>query len=197
MAVRRLDRAAVLRAAAELADAEGLDNVTLARLAERLDRHVSSLYNHVDGLDGLRHDLAVIGAEGLAESITSAAVGRSGIDALQAIAHAYRNYVNAHPGCYFAMTFCRPGAPDDELARAGAPVTRAIYTVLGSIGLEDDQLAHAHRALTSAIRGFTIVELHRGFDKKPTADETFNIMVDVFCHSLVAGLWPAQDESRN
>src|SRR5215472_13481724 len=56
-----LDTATVVRAAAELADASGLDSLTLAGLAEHLGVRVPSLYNHVEGLPGLRRSLALYG----------------------------------------------------------------------------------------------------------------------------------------
>ncbi|MGI8712393.1 MAG: TetR family transcriptional regulator, partial [Solirubrobacteraceae bacterium] len=49
-----LDAEAVVTAAARLADAEGLECLTLARLAQRLGVRSPSLYAHVDGLEELR-----------------------------------------------------------------------------------------------------------------------------------------------
>ncbi len=51
-----IDRARVVEVAAELADANGLDQLTLAQVAARLGVRLPSLYNHVDGLPGLRHE---------------------------------------------------------------------------------------------------------------------------------------------
>ncbi|MGR6998488.1 hypothetical protein ACU686_10985 [Yinghuangia aomiensis] len=56
----RLDRTAVITAAARLADAEGVGALTLSRLARALDRHVASLYTHVEGIDGLYRDVALL-----------------------------------------------------------------------------------------------------------------------------------------
>ena len=54
-----LDRAAVVEAAARLVDEEGVEQLSLGRLAERLGVRSPSLYNHVankdeiiDGIDG-------------------------------------------------------------------------------------------------------------------------------------------------
>src|SRR5919109_5367880 len=54
-----LDQATVVEAAARLVDEEGLEQLTLGRLAERLGVRTPSLYNHVAGLSGLKHDLAL------------------------------------------------------------------------------------------------------------------------------------------
>src|SRR5919108_4531499 len=53
-----LDQATVVEAAARLVDEEGIDQLTLGRLAERLGVRTPSLYNHVAGLPGLKRDLA-------------------------------------------------------------------------------------------------------------------------------------------
>jgi AcrR family transcriptional regulator len=53
VARRGLDRAQVIEAAATLADRDGLESVTLGRLAGELGVRPPSLYNHVDGLDGV------------------------------------------------------------------------------------------------------------------------------------------------
>ncbi|MGZ3638658.1 MAG: TetR family transcriptional regulator, partial [Ktedonobacterales bacterium] len=46
-----LDQEAVIQAAADLVDAEGLDALSLARLAEKLGVRTPSLYNHISSLD--------------------------------------------------------------------------------------------------------------------------------------------------
>ena len=54
-----LDQATVVEAAAKLVDEEGLDQLSLGRLAVHLGVRTPSLYNHVAGLPGLKHDLAL------------------------------------------------------------------------------------------------------------------------------------------
>ena len=51
-----VDRARVVEVAAKLADEVGLEALTLAQVAARLNVKLPSLYNHVDGLPGLRRD---------------------------------------------------------------------------------------------------------------------------------------------
>src|SRR2546430_5946247 len=52
-----LDQASVVEAAVKLVDEEGIEQLTLGRLAERLGVRTPSLYNHVAGLPGLKHEL--------------------------------------------------------------------------------------------------------------------------------------------
>ena len=93
-----LDADAVVGAAAALADAEGLEGLTLARLASGLGVRAPSLYAHVGGLDDLKRRLGARGARDLAAALGSAAAGRAGRDALAAGAAASRDYARAHPG---------------------------------------------------------------------------------------------------
>lgn len=100
-----LERKDVLDAAAQIADADGLDAVTLVSVANRLGIRAPSLYAHVDGLDGLRRQLALHAAVAMADALQRAADrrdGRDGRDALRAIAHAYRAFARQHPGWYAA-----------------------------------------------------------------------------------------------
>lgn len=53
MARRRLTRARIVAAALQIADRDGLEAVTLRRLATRLGVHVTSLYNHVPTKDAV------------------------------------------------------------------------------------------------------------------------------------------------
>lgn len=56
-----LDRRTLVIAAAEIADHEGIEAVTLAALANKLGVRSPSLYNHINGLQELRTQLAIYG----------------------------------------------------------------------------------------------------------------------------------------
>jgi AcrR family transcriptional regulator len=61
-----------------------------------------SLYNHLRNLDGLRDDLARRGLQELLDQTLHAVAGLAGRDALDAMAHAQRQYAKSHPGVYRA-----------------------------------------------------------------------------------------------
>ena len=100
---RGLDRAQVVDAAAAIADADGLEAVTLARVAAALGVRSPSLYNHVAGRDGpARAASRARATRELAAALRRAATGRAGADAIAAVADAQRAYARAHPGRYAA-----------------------------------------------------------------------------------------------
>lgn len=185
-----LDTAAVVRAGAALADEEGLSGLTFARLAERLGVRTPSLYNHVAGLDGLRRELALLGARDLGTRLARAAIGKSGDDALLAIAHAYRAYARAHPGVY-AMTQLAPPPDDQEWQAVAAEVVAIVLAALAGYGLPEAEGLHVVRGLRSLIHGFTTLELGKGFGLPLDLDESYDRLLRIFVAGLHALHQPA------
>lgn len=183
MARAGLDTDAVVAAAAQLADAEGLDVVTLARLARMLGVRSPSLYAHVDGLEDLRRRLSTRGARELAAQLQSAVAGRSGSDALSAMADAYRAYARAHPGTYAALQ--RPPAPGDvDGIAAAAGAVDVVLAVLRGYDLVGEEAIHATRIIRAALHGFVTLETGGGFGLPLELDETFARLVDVLDRGL-------------
>jgi AcrR family transcriptional regulator len=184
VARRGLDRAQVVDAAVAIADAEGLDAVTLARVAAALGVRSPSLYNHVDGRDGLIRGVAARSTRELAIALRRAATGRSGGDALAAVAQAQRDYARTHPGRY-AATVAAPAPDDEEHRDAAADAVDVLTSVLGGAGLEGDDVVHAVRALRSAVHGFAALETSGGFGLAVDPDESFRRLVDALATGLV------------
>jgi AcrR family transcriptional regulator len=180
---RGLDRGRVVAAAGDIADAEGLDAVTLARVAQRLDVRSPSLYNHVPGRDGLLRALAAQSTRELAAALRRAATGRSGADAIAAVAAAQRGYALAHPGRY-ATTVAAPAAGDAEHAAAAEDAVDVIVAVLRGAGLDGDELIHGARALRSAVHGFAALEAAGGFAQPLDRDASFQRLVDALASGL-------------
>jgi AcrR family transcriptional regulator len=178
-----LDADAVVAAAAEIADADGLDAVTLARLAGRLGIRAPSLYAHVDGLPGLRRRLAARGVDQLSAALQAAAAGRAGTDALAAVADAYRRYAREHPGAYAALQDTRNLAEPDTAA-ATARIVDTVVAVLRGYGLEGDDAVHAVRIVRAALHGFAALEAGAGFGIPLDIDETYSRLVAVLDRGL-------------
>ncbi len=102
----------VVAKAAEIADRDGLDQLSLAAVASGLGVRSPSLYNHVDGLPGLRRQLAIRAGQVIAADMAEAVAGTtdSPTDRLRAIAAAYRRFALAHPGLYASTLPAPPPA---------------------------------------------------------------------------------------
>src|ERR671923_2555963 len=97
-----LTKELVAQAAADLLNSEGLEALSLNRLAEKLDIRTPSLYNHVDGLPGLMRELSILNARNLAERLSDAAIGQSGPGLVMSVMQAYRSYIKEFTGLYLS-----------------------------------------------------------------------------------------------
>lgn len=174
-----LDLPALLNAAAELADAEGFEAVTLATLAQKLKIRPPSLYNHVAGLPQLRSLLAHRGLEELAVRLEGEVAGLSGDDAVRAFSRAYLSFAREHPGLYQALQ-AAPSPGDELLEQAGERVLEQIYRTMDGYGLSGDSAVHAVRTIRSLLHGFVTLEQQGGFGLPLDLDVTFRLMVDTF-----------------
>ena len=178
-----LTRAVLASGAAELADENGWSDLTLAAVAARFGVRQPSLYKHVSSLAELRRDVALLGGLELDAELTAAAVGKSGIDALQAMAQAYRTFAKKHPGRYAASVVAPPPG-DAEYQQAAAQLLRTLSAVLGDYGLSGDDEIHAIRGLRSLLHGFVSLEAAGGFAMRQDLDESYHRLVDGFAASL-------------
>lgn len=183
-----LTTARVVTAAIELVDAEGVDQLSLAALAARLNIRTPSLYNHIDGLDALRRLLALQGLRELGAALQMATVGRAGSDALYALAAAYRAFAHRHPGLY-TLTLRSYEAGDSELQQAGRRPVETALAVLRGYGLEGMVALHATRYLRSALHGFVSLELAGGFGLPLEIDQSFALLVQAIDAGLRADGW--------
>jgi AcrR family transcriptional regulator len=181
-----LDKSAVVQAAADLVNTEGTEALSLSRLAERLGVQPPSLYNHVDGLPGLRRELALLNARALGDRLANAAIGKSGPKALSNVAQAYRAYIKECPGQYMAsLRASGTQTPiDRELQAAEERVVQVALAVVGSFGLQGKEGLHAVRGLRSLVHGFASLEVAGGFGLPLDCDESFRRLVAMFVNGL-------------
>jgi AcrR family transcriptional regulator len=178
-----LDTARVVDEAARIADADGLSEVTLARVAATLGVRAPSLYNHVEGRGGLMRLVSLRGSSALGETLRDAGVGRAGADAVRALGHAYRDFARRHPGLY-AATVRAPAADDTEAKEAAARVVSVVVAVLAGFGLEGDLALHHVRVIRSGLHGFVTIEAAGGWGLPLDLDESFELLLA----TLIAGL---------
>jgi AcrR family transcriptional regulator len=172
-----LDPAAVVAAAAGLADEVGLGNVTMGSLAERLGVRAPSLYKHVDGQADINRRIAVLALTELGDALRDALQGRAGRDALSAAARTIRAYVAEHPGRYAATIRINADKPDDPLVAAGARVIESLSAVLAGYRIDPADTVHALRMLRSLFHGFATIEAAGGFQMDTDVDDSFEWLI--------------------
>jgi AcrR family transcriptional regulator len=175
----------VLDAAERIADAEGLDAATLARLAAELGVRPPSLYKHVENLEAVRRGLALRGIAEANRRLQLATIGKARDDALYALAEAYWRFARERPGLYAAsLRAARPG--ENEIAVAGDAFLGTVLAVLSGYGVTGPDALHATRGLRAIIHGFVSLDAAGGFRLKLDLDESFRRLLAAFARDLAA-----------
>jgi AcrR family transcriptional regulator len=178
-----LDHRRVVQAAADLADRVGMQQVSLALLADEMGVRSPTLYHYVNGLAGLHRELALLGTQELGHQLGRAVMGKSGDEAVVALAEAYRAFVKAHPGLYAATV--EAATPDDSmLAAAQGELVEIALRAISGYHLIGDEAIHMVRLLRSAVHGFSTLEVSGGFGISLDLDESFSRLLQI----CIAGL---------
>ncbi|MFB4278232.1 TetR/AcrR family transcriptional regulator [Nonomuraea sp. MTCD27] len=167
----------VTRTAADLADEIGFDQVTGSAVARRLGVKDPSLYAHIRNARELKVRVALLALEELADRAAAALAGRSGKDALVALADVYRGYAKEHPGRYAASRF----ELDAETAAGSAGPRHAEMTraLLRGYDLPEPDQTDAVRLLGATFHGFVSLEMAGSFRHTPrSADDSWAWALD-------------------
>ncbi|MDQ1694986.1 MAG: hypothetical protein QOJ03_339 [Frankiaceae bacterium] len=116
-----LNRDRVIDAAITIADAEGVEAVTMRRLAEELGVHPTSMYNHIATKDAI--------LDGIAEALIAEAHVPTPVDSwadwVRAFAAGIRSVARAHPGAFLVLTQrAAVGPTASEVTEAGLDAFR-------------------------------------------------------------------------
>jgi len=145
----RIGRAAILDAALELADQDGLDGVTMHAVARRLNVTTMALYRHMDGKDALLDGLV----ERLLTGFPQQQARQPGEQWLTAMASGIREIARRHPAV-FPLLLTRPA-----VTPAAQRVRDAVVAVLQDAGLTEPGAKRAERLLSTAVLGFAASEV--------------------------------------
>ena len=166
----------IVEIARDLLEQEGLEALTMRRLADRVGIRAPSLYKHFADKNALETALISDGFVELADVFETATADAD--DPLAAIAAAYRNYAHTHPHLYRLMTE-RP-LPREQLA-AGVE-DRTALPILQALGGDPD-LA---RAAWAFAHGMTNLELNQRFPPNANLDTAWKRGIDAFDQAATA-----------
>jgi TetR/AcrR family transcriptional regulator, tetracycline repressor protein len=159
----RLTRERVVDAAIAIMDAEGLDAVTMRRVAREVGVEAMSLYNHVrdkdDLLEGMRFRLFTRFPLPTLDGLDPFEDGRT-------IAHGWRALMNAHPHLIELMAETK-GLPSG--VEAFRPMEYAMAAIR-RMGVPQDEVVQVFHAFGGYIQGFAMMERQLGFDKVGEAE---------------------------
>lgn len=174
-----LDKQVIIQMAAQIADTEGYDQITLARLAKQLDIKSPSLYNHIQGLSDLRKELALFAIQKLKDRLIHAVAGRSHNEAIIALGSEYVNFVREHAGLYEA-TLAAPEQNDSDIERDSEEIVNLILRIIEPYELQKKEAIHVVRGLRSIVHGFASLELKKGFNMQIDRQESLKRVLEIF-----------------
>jgi AcrR family transcriptional regulator len=166
-----LDYDKVIEVAAQLADHDGLDKLSMASLAAQLGVQSPTLYHYVAGLTGLRRALTLFGLKKLTSDLGNIIMGKAGDEAVLALAQAMRTFGKEHPGLYAAVQTA-PDPADSEWLDAGRTVVEIMIRALSAYKLSPEDAQHAIRMLRIIVDGCISLEKVGGFGLPLEVDET-------------------------
>jgi AcrR family transcriptional regulator len=188
---QRVDRERLIEAAAEIANRDGLDGLSMTALATALGVRTPSLYSHVEGIADVKRLLALYGLALIEEQLTRAALGKAAEDAARAMFHAHRAFATGNPGVY-AATLPTPPAEDREWNEAKDCVAATILTALEGYGFSRIEKIHAMRGLRSLAHGFASLEMSGALKNPVDRQESYDWLISIF----LAGLEKQSQKNR-
>ncbi len=179
----RLSRTTVVEMAAIIADAEGIEAVTLSRIALDAGVKQPALYRHVTGIEELWTLLSLRARDLLVTQLTEAIAHTTRDSAVLAVAHVWRTFVQTHPGLYSA-TDRVPSVGDLDIELSLARVVAVLTQSLDGYQITTSQRAHCARSLRSALHGFCVLEKDHGHPEPYALDKSLAQLVELFCRGI-------------
>lgn len=182
-----LTAASVLETAANLADRDGYDSVSVSALARELGVQPASLYSHVRDRAAVLEGVQQLALGELADTIVAAIAGRSGSDALAGLVEAHRTFAREHPGRWTALQ--RPATAATARSEPAGRVAALMLAVFRGYELPDRELVHATRLVGATVNGFITLESSGSFGHRDLDTElSWARALDVLDRALRA--WP-------
>lgn len=178
-----LDKSSVIIKAAELANRDGLDSLSMKQLAQAAGVQPPSLYNHIGSLAELRRELMLFGWRELEQRILRAAAGFSGYDAMREMCRGFYRYATENPGIFEAMLWYNKYS-DSAAMGATENLFSFIYRFTESAGISRAASEHLIRTLRGFLEGFSLLVNNGAFGHSADIGESFELSLDI----LIAGM---------
>ncbi|WP_439024280.1 TetR/AcrR family transcriptional regulator [Bacillus halotolerans] len=172
----------IIETAAEIADQEGINGVTLAALSKKMNVRPPSLYNHISGLQGIRTELAVSGLTRLFDQMADSVKEQKGESALLSLGDAYVGFAVENPG-YYEATLLK--IQDERAESLSNQIVRLVTKLLIDSGYANEQtVIHATRGLRSLLHGFATLIGKEAFELKEDISDSLAFSIRLFLSGL-------------
>ena len=144
-------------AAAELIEQYGRSGFSMRLLADTMGVKTASLYNHIENMDTLLTEVCRYALRMQEDGELRAIAGKTGREAVWALAWAYRRFAQQHRELYWLVMDTAAGEPrvlDDAAARFTEPLKQ----VLSGFRLPPREEIHFRRMFRAIVHGFASQE---------------------------------------
>lgn len=180
----RVTKAAVIQTASEIADKDGLNDVSLKAVAEKLNIRTPSLYNHIGSLADLLREVAHSGMRDMNARMTQAAIGNIGDAAIKAVSIEYLNYMIEHPGIYETIQWAAWHGTEETESLHGNYLS-LLMTLINSCNFNPDSTHEILNLLTGFLHGYTTTQLRYAFENPDEIRKALSNAIDTVllgCH---------------
>ena len=180
---------AIVREARHILEAEGLEGLTMRRVAEGVGVRAPSLYKHVRDRGELIRLVANDAVSELGRRLASAAASGDPRHDMASMAQAHRSFAHGLPETYRLLWSRVPEAwrADPEVnISAAAPVLDTVSRLTGRTGTLE-----AARTFTAWAHGFVSMELAGAFRIAGDVDAAFDYGIERLTDAIASGPGPA------
>lgn len=178
-----LNTETVVKTAALLVEENGCENLSLHKVASKLNVKPASLYTHIKGIEELHVSLANLALNQLGSMMLDAAEGKTRGDALRAVSVTYCNYVRQNPEMY-QMVMKIPHSNSEELIKTGRIVKSILFKILSQYTADNAKIIFYSRYYHSILHGFVSLDRAGFFNDAFSTDAGLLNIIDNFIEQL-------------
>lgn len=182
----QINRETILHTAWAMIEAEGVEALSLAKLAAALGVKAPSLYRYFSSRAALLQGLNELTYTRLLDSLQAALEAPDPpLARLKQVAQAYRAFAHAHPVAYTLAFVATP--PDTQVNSAGAAALVQPLDLLMTELVGEAATLPALRGAWALMHGFASLELNRSFQRGGSLDAAFEQAVDAYLRGWAGG----------
>ncbi len=174
----QVNRENIIQQAWQMIEEEGVQQLSLNKLAASLNIKAPSLYRHVSSKADLLQAVNLLTLQKLFTDIASTIpADKPPLEQMTAVLHTYRQFALAHPHTYELVYQYNPAARPDEniLVQLILPIQEIIAGVTGP----DNSLAALRGALALA-HGFVMLEINQQLQRGGDLDADYQQAVNAY-----------------
>lgn len=187
-----LGRESVISAAAKIANEQGLEALSMKRLAAQLGVQPPSLYNHIGSLAELKRELMLSGWRELEQRMLRSAAGIGGWEAFRAMCREFYRFAVGNCGVFNAMLWYNKYSDSEAMAATGELFTY-FYRTMAGLNISRDTSEHLMRTIRGFLEGFALLVNNGAFGHSASIDESFELSLEV----LIAGMKTLEEHGDN